>query len=162
VINRTVFLQDYDQEIARKLVQGVDVWLNVPRRPLEASGTSGEKVAMNGGLNFSILDGWWPEGYDGTNGWAIADMHAGGESHEEDMRDAESLYQLLEQELVPAYYERDAGGIPRRWVGMMKRAIETLVPAFNSDRMVQEYAQKIYNGAAASEVTEALRAPAGV
>ena len=169
VINRTVFLQDYDQEIARKLVQGVDVWLNVPRRPLEAYGTSGEKVAMNGGLNFSILDGWWPEGYDGTNGWAIADMHAeadpakGEESHtrEEDVRDAESLYRLLETEVVPAYYERDAAGVPRRWVGMMKRTIETLLPAFNSDRMVQEYARKIYNDAAASEATETLRAPAG-
>jgi starch phosphorylase len=170
VINRTVFLQDYDQEIARKLVQGVDVWLNVPRRPLEASGTSGEKVAMNGGLNFSILDGWWPEGYDGTNGWAIADMHAEAdpvkeeESHtrEEDVRDADSLYRLLETEVVPAYYERDAAGVPRRWVGMMKRAIETLVPAFNSDRMVQEYARKIYTGAAADEATVALRVPAGV
>jgi starch phosphorylase len=170
VINRTVFLQDYDQEIARKLVQGVDVWLNVPRRPLEASGTSGEKVAMNGGLNFSILDGWWPEGYDGTNGWAIADLHAEaeprngeeGHSHEDDVRDAESLYQLLEEQVVPAYYERDADGVPRRWIGMMKRAIETLVPAFNSDRMVQEYAQKIYTGAEASEVPVVLHAPVGM
>jgi len=161
VVNRTVFLQDYDQEIARKMVQGVDVWLNVPRRPLEASGTSGEKVAMNGGLNFSILDGWWPEGYDGTNGWAIGDMHVEGENHEEDTRDAESLYALLEKQVVPAYYERDEGNIPRRWVGMMKRAIETLVPAFNSDRMVQEYAQKIYTGAAIDEAAESLHVPVG-
>ncbi|HYO99460.1 MAG TPA: alpha-glucan family phosphorylase, partial [Pyrinomonadaceae bacterium] len=163
VINRTVFLQDYDQEVARKLVQGVDVWLNVPRRPLEASGTSGEKVAMNGGLNFSILDGWWPEGYDGENGWAIGDMHVEGESHEEDLRDAESLYKLLEEKVVPAYYERDADGIPRRWVGMMKRAIETLVPRFNSDRMVQEYVQQIYTAnVAANENTEVWRAPVEV
>lgn len=161
VVNRTVFLQDYDQEIARKMVQGVDVWLNVPRRPLEASGTSGEKVAMNGGLNFSILDGWWPEGYDGTNGWAIGDMHVEGENHEEDLRDAESLYELLEKQVVPAYYERDERGIPRRWVAMMKRAIETLVPAFNSDRMVQEYAQKIYTGVATSETEEVLHSPVG-
>lgn len=161
VVNRTVFLQDYDQEIARKMVQGVDVWLNVPRRPLEASGTSGEKVAMNGGLNFSILDGWWPEGYDGTNGWAIGDMHVEGESHEEDLRDAESLYALLEEQVVPAYYERDERGIPRRWLGMMKRAIETLVPQFNSDRMVQEYVQKIYTGVEKGEATEALHAPIG-
>ena len=163
VVNRTVFLQDYDQEIARKMVQGVDVWLNVPRRPLEASGTSGEKVAMNGGLNFSILDGWWPEGYDKTNGWAIGDMHVEGESHEEDLRDAESLYKLLEEEVIPAYYERDAQGIPRRWVGMMKRAIETLVPRFNSDRMVQEYVQNIYTaGVASSENSEVLHAPVEV
>ncbi len=170
IINRAVFLQDYDQEIARKLVQGVDVWLNVPRRPLEASGTSGEKVAMNGGLNFSILDGWWPEGYDGTNGWAIADMHAEAEprkgeedySHEDDVRDAESLYQLLEEQVVPAYYERDADGVPRRWIKMMKRAIETLVPAFNSDRMVQEYAQEIYTGTEVSEAPEVLYAPVGM
>jgi starch phosphorylase len=143
------------------MVQGVDVWLNVPRRPLEASGTSGEKVAMNGGLNFSILDGWWPEGYDGTNGWAIGDMHAEGERHEEDARDAASLYELLEEQVLPAFYERDEQNIPRRWIGMMKRAIETLVPAFNSDRMVQEYARKIYTGVAIDEATESLHAPIG-
>ncbi|MDT4955027.1 MAG: glycogen phosphorylase [Acidobacteriota bacterium] len=144
VRHRAVFLQDYDQEIARQLVQSVDVWMNVPRRPLEASGTSGEKVAMNGGLNFSVLDGWWIEGYDGTNGFAIGDVVAGNESDEVDESDAQSLYRVLEEEVVPRYYERDAQGIPRRWVQMMKRSIETLVPAFNSDRMVEEYARKIY------------------
>jgi starch phosphorylase len=144
VRHRAVFLQDYDQEIARQLVQSVDVWLNVPRRPLEASGTSGEKVAMNGGLNLSILDGWWVEGYDGTNGFAIGDLSADPEVEGTDTRDAESLYHALEHEVVPLYYERDADGIPHRWVAMMKRSIETLVPAFNSDRMVHEYAQKIY------------------
>ncbi|HEX8143193.1 MAG TPA: alpha-glucan family phosphorylase [Pyrinomonadaceae bacterium] len=144
VRHRAVFLQDYDQEIARQLVQSVDVWLNVPRRPLEASGTSGEKVAMNGGLNLSILDGWWVEGYDGTNGFAIGDLSADPEVEETDARDAESLYYALEHEVVPLYYERGADGIPHRWVSMMKRSIETLVPAFNSDRMVQEYAEKIY------------------
>ncbi|HVF49627.1 MAG TPA: alpha-glucan family phosphorylase [Pyrinomonadaceae bacterium] len=152
VMRRAVFIQDYDQEIARQLVQSVDVWLNVPRRPLEASGTSGEKVALNGGLNLSILDGWWPEGFDGTNGWAIGDASHEAELGEEglveagDARDAESLYRVLEQEVVPTYYERDAGGIPRRWVKMMKRAIETLSPAFNSDRMVREYVRRIYLG----------------
>ncbi len=147
VIHRVIFIQDYDQEVARQLVQSVDVWLNVPRRPLEASGTSGEKVAMNGGLNLSILDGWWPEGYDTTNGWAIGDSTArAGETNDEDARDAESLYQLLETEVVPTFYERDAHGIPRRWVAMMKRAITTLVPAFNSDRMVRDYTEKIYLG----------------
>ncbi len=147
IVHRAVFIQDYDQDIARQLVQSVDVWLNVPRRPLEASGTSGEKVAMNGGLNFSILDGWWPEGYDGTNGWAIGDTELrAGETSDEDARDAESFYRLLEQEVVPAFYEQDADGIPRRWVGMMRRAIETLVPAFNSDRMVRDYTRQIYLG----------------
>ncbi|MBA3321529.1 MAG: alpha-glucan family phosphorylase [Pyrinomonadaceae bacterium] len=149
VMRRAVFIQDYDQEIARQLVQSVDVWLNVPRRPLEASGTSGEKVAMNGGLNLSVLDGWWPEGYDGTNGWAVGGAEtaaASGAMPDEDARDAESLYRVLEDEVVPTFYDRDATGIPRRWVAMMKRSIETLVPAFNSDRMVQEYARKIYLG----------------
>lgn len=150
VMRRAVFIQDYDQEIARQLVQAVDVWLNVPRRPLEASGTSGEKVAMNGGLNLSILDGWWPEGYDGRNGWAIGDASQESEIVEQgaveagDARDADALYRVLEQEVVPTYYYRDSQGIPRRWVAMMKHSIKTLAPAFNSDRMVQEYAQKIY------------------
>ena len=144
VRNRAVFLQDYDQEIARQLVQSVDVWMNVPRRPLEASGTSGEKVAVNGGLNLSVLDGWWHEGYDGTNGFAIGDIISREEITDVDEADAQSLYRTLEEEVVPAYYERDAHGIPRRWVQMMRRSIETLVPVFNSDRMVEEYARKIY------------------
>ncbi|HEY0407260.1 MAG TPA: alpha-glucan family phosphorylase, partial [Pyrinomonadaceae bacterium] len=146
-LNRAVFLQDYDQEIARQLVQSVDVWLNVPRRPLEASGTSGEKVAMNGGLNLSILDGWWIEGYDGQNGWAIGESRETLEEAEVkdiDQRDADSLYRTLEEEVVPLYYERDSGGLPGGWVARMKHAIGTLVPAFNSDRMVEEYAREIY------------------
>jgi starch phosphorylase len=147
VMNRAVFLQDYDQEIARQLVQSVDVWLNVPRRPLEASGTSGEKVAMNGGLNLSILDGWWIEGYNGQNGWAIGESRETLEEAEVediDVRDADSLYRTLEEEVVPLYYERDANGLPRGWVARMKHAMATLVPAFNSDRMVEEYARRIY------------------
>ena len=141
---RAVFLEDYDQEIARQLVHSVDVWLNVPRRPLEASGTSGEKVAMNGGLNLSILDGWWLEAYDGTNGFAIGsniDDVAGGDV---DLADAESLYRVLEEEVVQLYYERDADGFPHKWITMMKRAIQTLGPVYNSDRMVDEYARRIY------------------
>jgi starch phosphorylase len=141
---RAVFLQDYDQEIARQLVQSVDVWLNVPRRPLEASGTSGEKVAINGGLNFSVLDGWWLEGYDGTNGFAIGARET-AETGDVDAADAESLYRVLEQEVVPLYYERDSDGLPRKWISMMKRSIATLVPEFNSDRMVEEYARRIYS-----------------
>jgi starch phosphorylase len=144
VRQRAVFLEDYDQEIARQLVQSVDVWLNVPRRPQEASGTSGEKVAINGGLNLSILDGWWLEGYDGTNGFAIGNGNDGAEVAKIDALDAESLYRTLEMEVVPLFYHREADGIPRAWIAMMKRAIQTLAPQYNSDRMVEEYARKIY------------------
>ena len=144
VRQRAVFLEDYDQEIARQLVQSVDVWLNVPRRPQEASGTSGEKVAINGGLNLSILDGWWLEGYDGTNGFAIGNGNDGADVSKIDALDAESLYRTLELEVVPLYYDRDNNGIPRKWIAMMKRAIQTLAPQYNSDRMVEEYARKIY------------------
>ncbi|MEK6279892.1 MAG: alpha-glucan family phosphorylase [Acidobacteriota bacterium] len=148
VRGRAVFLEDYDHEIARQLVQSVDVWMNVPRRPLEASGTSGEKVAMNGGLNLSILDGWWMEGYDGENGFAIGrDMRDGIGASNVDAGDAESLYSVLESEVVPLYYERDEDGLPRKWISMMKHSIATLAPEFNSDRMVEEYARRIYSGA---------------
>jgi glycogen phosphorylase len=151
VRQRAVFLEDYDQEIARQMVQSVDVWLNVPRRPLEASGTSGEKVAINGGLNFSILDGWWLEGYDGSNGFAIgnggdtAEVPAGDAVAKGDAADAESLYRTLEQDVVPLFYARDEKGLPRNWIAMMKRAIQTLAPKFNSNRMVEDYARKIYS-----------------
>ena len=144
VRQRAVFLEDYDQEIARQLVQSVDVWLNVPRRPQEASGTSGEKVAINGGLNLSILDGWWLEGYDGTNGFAIGNGSESSDVAQIDAGDAESLYRTLEQQVVPLFYARDEAGLPRRWIAMMKRAIQTLAPQYNSDRMVEEYARKIY------------------
>jgi starch phosphorylase len=146
LMQRAVFLQDYDQEIARQLVQSVDVWMNVPRRPLEASGTSGEKVAMNGGLNLSVLDGWWLEGYDGQNGWAIGDETVSETTEDADRLDAESLYHTLETEVVPTFYERDDEGLPRDWVAMMRHAIQTLAPAFNSDRMVREYTRRIYIG----------------
>jgi starch phosphorylase len=142
--DRSVFLQNYDHEIARQLVQSVDAWLNVPRRPLEASGTSGEKVAMNGGLNLSVLDGWWLEGYDGTNGFAVGNEVEAIETADIDAGDAESLYRVLEQQVVPLYYERDNEGLPRKWISMMKSSIATLVPEFNSDRMVAEYARRIY------------------
>jgi starch phosphorylase len=142
---RSVFLQNYDHEIARQLVQSVDVWLNVPRRPLEASGTSGEKVAMNGGLNLSVLDGWWLEGYDGTNGFAVGNEVTATEGADIDAGDAESLYQVIENQVVPLYYDRDERGLPRKWIAMMKNSIATLVPEFNSDRMVEEYARRIYH-----------------
>lgn len=143
VRHRVAFIEDYDQETARQLVQAVDVWLNVPRRPMEASGTSGQKVAINGGLNFSVLDGWWLEAYDGDNGFAIGGL---SELTPEaaDRSEAESMYRILKEEVAPRYYDRDDQDIPRRWVAMMKHSIQTLVPLFSSDRMVAEYAERIY------------------
>jgi len=141
---RAVFIEDYDQEVARYLVQGVDVWMNVPRRPLEASGTSGQKSAMNGGLNFSILDGWWIEGYNGTNGFSIGELNAGDDQDQIDAEDAESLYSILENQIIPAYYEKDENGLPKEWIRRMKNALATLTPQFSSDRMVKDYLEKIY------------------
>ena len=143
VRQRVAFIEDYDQEVARQLVQGVDVWMNVPRRPYEASGTSGQKAAMNGVLNFSVLDGWWLEGYDGQNGFAISDVSELTDD-EADASDAASMFAVLEEQVIPRFYERDEQGLPRTWIAMMKRAVQTLVPAFNSDRMAAEYAEKIY------------------
>ena len=143
VRQRVAFIEDYDQEIARQLVQGVDVWMNVPRRPQEASGTSGQKIAINGGLNFSVLDGWWLEGYDGDNGFAIGDLSEVSDV-EMDQQDSESMYRVLAEEVVPRFYDRDEQGMPRRWIAMIKRSIETLVPRFSSDRMVAEYVERIY------------------
>jgi len=140
---RLAFIEDYDQEVARHLVQGVDVWMNVPRRPMEASGTSGQKAAINGGLNFSVLDGWWLEGYDGNNGFAIGNPNE-TENDDTDASDAESMYRVLEEQIIPRFYDRESTGIPRHWVAIMKRSIQTLVPAFDSDRMVAEYAERIY------------------
>ena len=144
--NRAVFVEDYDQESARYLVRGVDVWLNVPRRPMEASGTSGQKSAMNGGLNFSTLDGWWIEGFNGENGFAVGDLNEDLSEAEMDANDAESLYTVLENELVPMYYQSDESGLPREWIGRMKNALATLTAQFSSDRMVRDYIEQIYNG----------------
>ncbi|MCY7345474.1 MAG: alpha-glucan family phosphorylase [Pyrinomonadaceae bacterium] len=143
---RAVFVEDYDQEVARYLVQGVDVWLNVPIRPMEASGTSGQKAAMNGGLNFSILDGWWIEGYNGTNGFSIGAADDADDADEAliDAQDAESLYQTLETEIVPAYYQTDENGLPNEWIRRMKDSLTTLTHQFSSDRMVKDYIEKIY------------------
>ena len=141
---RAVFIEDYDQAVARYLVRGVDVWLNVPRRPMEASGTSGMKAAMNGALNCSVLDGWWIEGYNGENGFAIGDLSEDPNEEISDAADAESLYSVLETQVVPAYYERDTSGLPHRWIAMMKNSIATLTPQFSTDRMVAEYFDRIY------------------
>ena len=141
---RAVFIEDYDQEVARYLVQGVDVWMNVPRRPMEASGTSGMKAAMNGALNFSILDGWWIEGYNGENGFEIGDLDAGQTDAEMDKADGEALYETLETQVIPAYYALDSNGLPSEWIGRMKNSIATLTSQFSSDRMVMDYLKNIY------------------
>jgi starch phosphorylase len=139
-----VFLDNYDVHVARQMVSGCDVWLNNPRRPLEASGTSGQKIGCNGGLNLSILDGWWREGYDGSNGFAIGPDSHPDSIEEQDKQDAENLYRVLTEQVIPCFYDRDCGGIPRRWIAMIRRAMATLVPQFSTWRMVQEYTRKYY------------------
>jgi starch phosphorylase len=149
---RVMFVEDYDINVGRHLVQGVDVWLNNPRRPQEASGTSGQKVLLNGGLNCSVLDGWWAEAYDGLNGFAIGDGVTHVQAEEQDKRDTESLYKVLENEVVPLYYERDEHDVPRGWVFRMKRAIQTLGWRFNTDRMVMDYTRECYMPAAGASI----------
>jgi starch phosphorylase len=145
---KLVFIEDYDINVGRYLVQGVDVWINNPRRPLEACGTSGEKVVLNGGLNLSVLDGWWAEAYDGRNGFAIGmgETHTSTELH--DFRDGESLLRVLREEVVPLYYDRDRDGLPREWIARIKRAIRTLGWRFSADRMVMDYVARSYIPAA--------------
>jgi starch phosphorylase len=139
-----VFLEDYDIQLARLLVQGVDVWLNTPRRPFEASGTSGEKAALNGVLNLSILDGWWREGYNGTNGWAIGDDKNFADYEAQDAADCASLYHLLENEVIPLYYDRDADNVPHQWLRRVKASIATVAPVFSTRRMLKEYTTQMY------------------
>ncbi len=142
---RLVFLEDYDMNLARYLIQGVDVWLNTPRRPNEASGTSGMKAAMNGVLNCSVLDGWWREGYNGKNGWAIGKDQDYDDPNLQDEEDAASLYNILENEIIPLYYtERSSDGLPADWIGMMKESIRSLTPQFSVRRMVKEYVERLY------------------
>lgn len=151
--NRVVFIENYDINVGRHLVQGVDVWLNNPRRPQEASGTSGQKVLLNGGLNCSVLDGWWAEAYDGLNGFAIGDGTAHVDAEEQDRRDASSLYNVIENEIVPLYYDRDEHDVPRGWVARMKRTIRTLGWRFNTDRMVIDYTRECYLPAAGAQTS---------
>ncbi|MFH1861075.1 MAG: alpha-glucan family phosphorylase [bacterium] len=141
---RIVLLENYDINIARCLVSGVDVWLNTPRRPYEASGTSGQKVAVNGGINLSILDGWWAEGYEEGNGWAIGDEREYDDPEKQDADDSNSLYCLLEEEIIPLYYKQEEKGYSPEWIRMSKESIKTIVPVFNTDRMVREYTRKCY------------------
>lgn len=143
-----VFLEDYDMNVARHLVQGVDVWLNNPRRPQEASGTSGEKALLNGVLNFSVLDGWWAEAYNGINGFSIGQGQTNVDVQIQDRRDHEDLIKTLITEIIPLYYDRDADGLPRQWIARQKAALRSLGWRFNADRMVMDYAERCYLPAA--------------
>jgi starch phosphorylase len=152
---RVFILEDYDMRIGRFLVQGVDVWLNNPRRPLEASGTSGMKAGANGVVNLSVLDGWWDEGWDEANGWAIGGREPLADEAAQDWADAMDLYRLLENEVVPEYYERDATKqLPTRWVERMRRSIASTLWQFSTTRMLHEYAERLYLPAAGIEVEE--------
>lgn len=146
--NRIIFLEDYDMSVARLLIEGVDVWLNTPTKLHEASGTSGMKVTPNGGINMSVLDGWWPEAYDGSNGWAIGDRRIYNNQAYQDHMEAESIYDLLEKEIVPMFYDRGVDGLPRRWIKTMKASMRTCCPVFNTNRMVREYTERFYLPAA--------------
>jgi starch phosphorylase len=141
---RIAFLEDYDMHLSRYLVQGVDVWLNVPRRLQEASGTSGMKAALNGVIHLSVPDGWWHEGYSDGNGWAIGDDTIKISAEEEDKSDAGALYSLLEEKVIPLYYNRDRRNIPQAWVAMMKKSISTITPVFSARRMLKEYGTRMY------------------
>ncbi len=141
---RLVFVENYDIHVARQMVAGCDIWLNNPRRPLEASGTSGMKITAHGGLNCSILDGWWREGFDGTNGFSIGDDSHPENIEEQDRRDSANLFKVLSEEIIPSFYNRDADGIPHEWIGRIRRSMATLAPQYNTWRMVQEYCRKYY------------------
>jgi len=155
-MKRIVFVENYDYNVARHLVQGVDVWLNTPRRPLEACGTSGQKVVLNGGLNLSVLDGWWNEAYDGKNGFAIGHGGMHNDPAVQYQRDAEYLYETLEKEVIPLYYDRGTDGIPHHWIQRMKHAMQTLGWRFSADRMVKDYAERFYMPAASAISTETV------
>jgi starch phosphorylase len=139
---RIVFFEDYDLHVAPRIVAGVDLWLNLPRPPLEASGTSGMKAALNGSINLSVLDGWWAEAYDGESGWAIAT--APGDPRTQDEVDSAALFNLLEGEVVPLFYERNRDGIPQRWIARVKASLRRLVPRFSAERMLRDYVDTMY------------------
>ena len=144
VRRRMVFIEDYDMVVARYLVQGVDVWLNTPRRPLEASGTSGMKASVNGAINLSVLDGWWVEAYNANTGWAIGRGEEYGDETYQDEVESNALYDLLEKELVPLFYNRGADGLPRGWISKMKTSMREICPVFNTNRMVKQYTEEYY------------------
>ncbi len=144
LFGKVIFLENYDMNVARHLISGTDVWLNNPRRPLEASGTSGQKVAIHGGLNCSIMDGWWREGYNGKNGWSIGGDESPESAEVQDQQDSENLYHVLKTEIIPEFYNRDKNNIPTQWLQRLRNAIATLVPQYNTHRMVAEYVKKYY------------------
>ena len=144
---RVAYVEDYDLHVAHFLVQGCDVWLNNPRKPLEASGTSGMKACMNGVPQLSIGDGWWAEGYNGRNGWLIEGHAAASDEAATDQADADALYRLLETEIVPAFYDRDERLVPHRWVRIVKEAIRSVTPTFSTRRMVKDYVVRMYTPA---------------
>lgn len=144
LLGRIVFVENYEINVARQLVAGADVWLNTPRRPLEASGTSGMKVLIHGGLNLSIMDGWWREAFNGRNGWAIGSDQSLDDFEAQDDRDFDDLLAVLTGQVIPEFYDRDAAGIPRRWLARMRNSMRTLIPVYSTDRMVAEYAGKYY------------------
>ncbi|MBF8296242.1 MAG: alpha-glucan phosphorylase [Bacteroidetes bacterium] len=145
LVGKVVFVENYDMNVARHLISGADVWLNTPRRPLEASGTSGQKTVIHGGLNFSIMDGWWPEGYNGTNGWSIGDDTAESDLGLQDDKDFDSLFRTLTERVIPEFYDRNAQGIPEAWIKHIRSAMHSLVPVYNTDRMVAEYFNEYYS-----------------
>jgi starch phosphorylase len=153
-LGKIIFLEEYDMCVARNLVQGVDIWLNTPRRPYEASGTSGQKASLNGAPNVSILDGWWPEAYNGKNGWAIGEEREYSNLDEQDWNDSQHLYHLLENEVLPLYYDRGSDGVPHGWLAVSKEAIATVAPMFSTRRMVKEYATRLYMPAAESSAKD--------
>jgi starch phosphorylase len=141
---KVIFLENYNLGVAKRMVSGVDIWLNNPVRPMEASGTSGEKTVLHGGLNFSVLDGWWPEAYNGENGWSIGHGETFENYEEQDRFDAEQMYQVLENQILPTFYERNANNIPTRWIKKIRNAIATIAPEYNTHRMVRDYANQYY------------------
>ena len=141
---RVIFLENYNLGVAKRMVSGVDIWLNNPVRPMEASGTSGEKTVLHGGLNFSVLDGWWPEAYNGENGWSIGNGEIFDNHEEQDRFDAEQIYSVLENQILPTFYERNEHNIPTRWIKKIRNAIATIAPEYNTHRMVRDYATKYY------------------
>jgi len=142
---RILFVPEYDIAVGRALTQGTDVWLNNPRRPYEASGTSGQKAGLNGSPNASILDGWWPEGFNSKNGWKIGEEREYHDLDHQDWEDAQSLYHILEHEIAPAFYDdRDGSGVPKRWMQISKEAIATVAPMFSTRRMLADYMKDFY------------------
>ena len=148
-VGKILFLQNYDMELARRMVQGVDVWLNTPTRPLEASGTSGEKCVMNGVLQFSVLDGWWVEGYKEGAGWMLPMERTFADQHYQDELDAEMIYNTIEEQIVPKYYDRDRDGVPHAWVESVKKCVADIASNFTTNRMLNDYEERFYNKLAA-------------